>query len=291
MGFQVLPELNIPPISTKDFTEYLRIGDEPQTSVPTLDLSKYLEASTYQSIREAFRYLPRSELGSLIRDKILPMIQAGLQTIKSVNSTTGSWIIVTTDTPAMMKKSFISLFNEVALTELNLRNIDNWTWEQIKMRALYQAKTDATVDQNSLAYKLSATVVIKDPEMAMIDSLNKQYASLPKLGNEGAELNRQAAIVGLMKKKEYSIVQQIINAYKNATPEELALLRQPPPDLSTYVPAFREAMPENSDAMVDNPEFAQVLDQHPVTINSGIEPSEYIPPALYNPLLSLIRRA
>jgi len=252
---------DLPPLKEYPLTKYIWIGDEPNINVVIVDLEQLLDAATIVSLKQTLTYLPRSELGALIDKQVKP--------------------IVSPEFFPVIKKSFIDLFNKLNVAEAINRQLEFWDWESAKMRALYESNPDKMVDKTSLAYKLSTAGSVQYLEDQTIASLKEQYASLPKLGDLGAEASRQAGIIGLLQYKEFDMVQRIINAYKNATPEETAILESPPSNLTTLAPALRANL-------TSEPQISNVLDQNPVTINVA---AGFIPASTpYNPLLNLTRR-
>lgn len=186
------------------YVKYIVVGDEPAASVMTVDLSKNMSAASYNALADNLRYMPRAQLPGFMSKYILISVDPQYSDI--------------------IRKAVINLFNTVNLSEINLRQIDPWQWEQIKTEA-YEGLTPVVNLNESYAQLLNPLPPAYDA--AKEQALVIRYGNLPKIADLNLEIQRQAAILGLLAQAEYDAVDQLITQYEQASPEVTQLLTDP----------------------------------------------------------------
>ena len=217
----------------KTKTEYILIGDEPRNSIGVVSLKALLPADDYDGIKKFLQFTPRS----ILRDWFLKTVWPSLPNdfLWAFANNQGQYYDPTYGDYRQKKTfedlvwaAFIDLFNEANLEYVNQQQIEPWTWEQQKLEAFYISQNKASLDalkQDIDSYR--EVTLAQDPEAQKI---MEAYIQLPKLGDEGLEINRQNAIRELLKRKEYLTAQALIDAYRYASETVIAdALVQPIP--------------------------------------------------------------
>ena len=203
-------------------TPYITIGDEPDHSLPLLDLSKYLSANDYQNMFQQLRYLPRIQLGDFIT----------AQGNSGISQTADG------DYRPMLRRALFNLFNVANADEVQKQGIDPWTWETKKNQAYALSLQPQHVQaQSGIIFQPAQiqSAVDRATQIAIA------YGKLPPIASQTLELQRQAAIKGLLSLGEFDAAQQIITTYSNLDPAITAALTDPskigyiPPDLAATV--------------------------------------------------------
>lgn len=215
MADVILNDLGLP-ISQEEFAEiqaavadipqttyysYIVAGDEPGKDVINLDLSAYVDAATFSSLKESLKVMPRLRLKEWYEAQVAPLIPREFNTVV--------W------------KAFINLFNRVNIDHLNSLQakgltIDPWTWEGEKLRASYTAEMNAGINSVMANYDQAFTMALQNQQDPIRVALEERFAKLTPILDSGLEINRQNAIKKLLDDKEYDTVSDIITLYENA---------------------------------------------------------------------------
>lgn len=112
----------------------------------------------------------------------------------------------------MVWAAFIDLFNEANLKYVNENKMEPWTWEEQKTNAYYISTSKEAIEalEKEIDDFRSVSLAL-DPQAKKI---MEQYATLDKIGDIGLEINRQNAVKELLKKREYTTAQAIVDAYR-----------------------------------------------------------------------------
>lgn len=248
-------------IPTVPYLSYIEnVGDELAESMMSVDIAQYIPAETLKQIEIGLTYIPRQHFTIWYDKNIGPVIDPQYN--------------------GVVKKSFLALFNRINLAEINRRGITPWEWEQIKMRATYQQASDAEIESGTSYLNLTASQLLAESDSKQISALSARYELLPKAGSEELEINRQAAIVGLLNQKEFALVDQILKAYESATDYENALVENPP-NIATEILAQKEIMPVSETPSFVNPQLP--LTEKPTTFFSRLL-SYFSYPQYQNPM-------
>lgn len=221
-----------------EFTEYLKIGDEPFFTIMTVDLKQYLDPLTYETIRESLKLMPRSRLRPFFEEKILPVIENFYKHVV--------W------------KSLLNLFNEANIEVINRLGLTPWAWEEIKTEAVYMKEATSGLDMFTQEIGLQQLGFNQALEARQRSILEEEYTKLPKLADEGLEIARQAAIKRLLDLKEFNEVSKIIQAYKQATDDEKAVMET---GVGLELSPNEDAAHINMTQEIINPELNNALQQ------------------------------
>jgi hypothetical protein len=189
----------------KSKTEYIKIGDEPPGQ-NVINLAKQMTIEQMESLKLALIMVPRLLLRPWFEVNLKAKLEAG--------------------TEEYVWAALIDIFNETNLGYVTVRHIEPWYWESQKLEAYYKSQDPAQkalLDEKYTQY-LAAKELLNPQAMALM----RAYATLPKLGDLGLEINRQNAVRELLKQKEFEAVKAIIDAYRYADNTGLGpLLTQP----------------------------------------------------------------
>lgn len=241
-------------------TEYLLIGDEPNPSgYGVVDLKVHLSAEDVKNMKQFLTLMPRQLLWDFFTKKIWPDIPWDNYTkgskddvfgqIRFIHAGPGGGGGISYDYhPAdalygtkhqkkqyedMIWGAFIDLFNESNLEYCNANQIEPWDWEAQKMDAYYVSSSQDSI--NALAQDIDQyrdVALALDPKAREI---MEAYATLPKIGDIGLEINRQNAVKEFLKQKDYATAQAIVDAYRYVNDTVVAdVVTQPIPyDITT----------------------------------------------------------
>lgn len=199
-------------------TEYLTIGDEVQGE-GTIDFAGLLRPDDILMLKQYLTFMPRQFLWNFFIQKIYPQIpQAGV--LGSMNE--GKIITDPIYGTAYGYKTyqnlvwagFIEVFNQANLDYINTNKIDAWTWEGQKNAAYVTSQDTAQIAALQAQFtQFNDVTLALDP---IAKGIMDDFATLPKLGDLGMEINRQNAVKELLKMKEYTSAQAIVDAFRYA---------------------------------------------------------------------------
>ncbi len=202
----------------KPLTNYLTIGDETPGS-GAIDFKSLLDEDTYSLLKQYLSFMPRQFLWDFFMQKIYPGIPFA-QVYGEV--TEGNWITSPIYGTSYMYKSylnlvwmgFVDMFNVANLAFINETQMQPWDWENEKLLAYNMSQDQAALDEMRARFdEYNNVTLVLDP---IAKNIMEQYASLPKLGDLGMEINRQNAVKELLKRAEYDSAQAIIDAFRYA---------------------------------------------------------------------------
>lgn len=204
-------------------SEYITIGDEVSPgSLGTIDLKGMLNKDDYDLLTQYLTFMPRQFLRNFFMLKIYPGIpwaQAPFSTTSMAEGTMikdqiyGGYYGYKAYMP-MVWAGFVDLFNVANLNYVNQNQLSPWDWEQKKLTAYYQSQDSGHIaDLQKQFTEFDNVTLALDP---LAKKIMDDFASLPKLGDVGMEINRQNAVKELLKMKEYESAQAIVDAFRYA---------------------------------------------------------------------------
>jgi hypothetical protein len=177
-------------------TEYIVMGDEVPGKM-ILDFHAMLVQSgtpdaddLIKQLRELFSCMPRMMLRPWFDDNIRAQLEW--------NYVDAIWAAT------------VELFNSANVEAATAASLQPWDYEQKKLDSYYESQNSAKVDQLKATMD-SYAASFSDPRA--LDILN-QYQTLPRLGDIGFEISRQAGIKALIQQGKYDEAQGIIEAFK-----------------------------------------------------------------------------
>lgn len=202
----------------KMVTEYIIVGDEPKGQA-VADLKNQLPQNDYNSMRDLLKMMPRNYLRGWFMKEVWPTLEGAPLPFKDNEDSRVARMYE--EVKGGKKKdedliwgAIIDLFNQANLDYVNQFKIMPWAWEEEKMKSfLVSQSKDGLEELQEKFDNFKKEVLGEDP---VAQQLIAEYNSLPKSGDPGLEISRQFAIAELLKKKEYSAVRGIIDAYKYA---------------------------------------------------------------------------
>jgi hypothetical protein len=132
-----------------------------------------------------------------------------LQNMVTVN---GMSVNVETSFAKVLWGGVLDLFKEVNLEYTLDKGISPKDWEEQKYTAYLISKDPQAKKDVETAIQKSIDVSTDPKAVPVLE----EYLKLPKLGDEGLEINRQAAIRELLLKKEYDTALAVIKVYQYA---------------------------------------------------------------------------
>lgn len=213
----------------KEKTEYILIGDEVKGS-GVFDLRTVLSPEDVAAIKQFLTLTPRQYLREWFLQKVWPSLPEKYLWLFSDH---GRYYEPVYNVWRQKKEyedlvwaSFVELFNEANLEYVNKHQLDPWDWEQEKLESFYLSKDKAAIQEISQEIdKLSDAGLEADPKAREI---MEQFASLPKLGDTGLEINRQFALKELLKKRDYEAAQAIVDVFRFINESELGQVAKEP---------------------------------------------------------------
>jgi hypothetical protein len=233
------------------FTEYLRWGDEPQILSLVVDFKKNLSSDLYSQLYNFLQLFPRQSLRDWFDANIVPnlpfdmiyqmgvggiavdqngnpILQAGSagyvappQTVAAVPpqdweafGIRGAFEANRKSCDPFIWAGFINVFNQANLDYCNKHQIAPWDWEDQKARLYLTAQNQNQMQQLQASFDAYRSTIFGSNPRAQ-DLIN-QYAALPKLGDLGLEVSRQAVFKKLLEEGEFDTAESIIVAYTQA---------------------------------------------------------------------------
>lgn len=219
----------------KPKTSYLLIGDEPAGGAGVLDLKSFLPSADVESLKQFLTFMPRSIFREWFMTKVWPNLPQNYVWDYRTNTGLSEDYEVYGNDRRFKKQfedllwaSFIDLFNEANLSYVNQNQIEPWTWEQQKLEAYYVSQSNEAINAVESEFNsfLDVTLSLDPKAKEIMDA----YESIPKLGDQGLEINRQNAVKELLKQKDYVLAQAIVDAYRYAQDTVLGpILTEPIP--------------------------------------------------------------
>ncbi len=213
----------------KEKSEYVIIGDEPVGGRGVVDLKSMLDAAAYATLFQYLQMMPRQILREFFMTKIWP----SLPTTEETMAAGGGYYLgprFVTDPvygntyekksyESMVWAAFIDMFNEANLSYVNKNHLEPWDWEQQKMEAYYvSSNKEALAEIEAELEGFRNVSLALDPKAKAI---MQDMLLMPKLGDQGFEINRQNAIKELLKMKEYDTAKAIVDAFRYASETEI----------------------------------------------------------------------
>lgn len=201
----------------KNKTSYLVIGDEPQGGTGTVDLKALIEDDIYQMLKKYLTFMPRQ----LLRDFFMKKIWPGIPQNSIYGETDEGRMIYDPiyggyhfkkSYEDMVWAAFIDLFNVANLEYINQKQISAWAWEQQKTDGYITSQNSDSLNELSKQFDQAGDVALALDPIAL--KIMDEFATLPKLGDPGFEINRQNALKQLLLMKEYTTAQAIVDAYR-----------------------------------------------------------------------------
>lgn len=210
-----------------EFTEYIYVGDEPRkpdgSPYPVVfDLQNFL-GDSYPTMLKFLSMMPRQMLFPWFNHEIRPALaKGGGSSNINLNGKAPQQIhntmygVTYTEGPLdqLMWGAFIELFNRANIDHCNKNKISPQQWEDEKLESYYIAQSEDTVKSVEEQISSYKDIDLADDPKAV--ALIEEYAKLPKIGDQGLEINRQSAVRELLRQKEYEAVRGIIDAFKYA---------------------------------------------------------------------------
>lgn len=203
----------------KDKTTYLTIGDEPYPGDGVIDFKSLISDNDYTTLRQYLTLMPRQ----LLWDFYMKNIWGGIPYSSGLGTedTQGAYV-TSIYGDSHLKKSYedmvwaglVDLFNSANLDYINANQITAQAWENQKTTAYYQGTSDESEAAVTAALEAAGDVSLSLDPKAM--KIMNDFATLPKLGDPGFEVNRQNALKQLLLQKEYVVSQAIVDAYRYA---------------------------------------------------------------------------
>lgn len=222
----------------KEKTEYIKIGDEVQ-GTGVFDLKTVLSSEDISSLKQFLTLVPRQYLREWFLQKVFPSLPE--EYVWLWTDAAGRLYDPTYNVWRHKKKyedlvwaSFVDLFNEANLEYINKNKLDPWDWEQEKLESFYLSKDQAAMAQVAADIdNFSDAALEQDPKAKAI---MEQFASLPKLGDTGLEINRQFAVKELLKRKDYETAQAVVDVFRFINESELADAAKAPIPFDVQMP-------------------------------------------------------
>lgn len=191
----------------KNNKKYLVVGDEPQGAM-SFDIAQVLSPESAESFKKLSLILPRSMLLEWFEKNLSPSISFAQRD--------------------MIWGAIINLFNETNLNYIKSHpGLTIESWESNKITNMVENSTNEAVksiQDRFNQYEQNSNLPVKAQKLLLA------YAELPRLGDLGLEISRQSAVNELIKKKQYDMVQAIIDAYRYAHQTEIGkALKEPIP--------------------------------------------------------------
>jgi hypothetical protein len=219
------------------------VGDEVKGS-GVVNLKTLLKAEEYTNLVQYLTFMPRSMLWSFFMQKVWPSLPGGERTMMMSASMSGmgggmsggmgyeSPGLVGYDKTSiygdthvgkayedLVWAAFVDVFNTANLEYVNKNQLEPWDWEETKTNAYY-----VSTSKDAIAQMANEIEGMRDVGLAMDPTARKimeAYALLPKVGDLGLEINRQNAVKELLKKKDYTTAQAIVDAYRYISESEV----------------------------------------------------------------------
>lgn len=197
-------------------TKYITVGDE----VPgegTIDFASLISSDDMTMLKQYLTFMPRQFLRNFFMQKIYPQIpMSGIYGSVNEGKLVTDPIYGTTyqykSYQNMVWAGFVDVFNQANLEYVNTNKIDPWAWENQKNDAYYTSQNaDQVAALQAQFTEFNNVTLALDP---IAKAIMDDFATLPKLGDLGMEINRQNAIKELLKMKEYETAQAIVDAYR-----------------------------------------------------------------------------
>ena len=194
----------------KNPINYIIVGDEPMPPSNKLDqnwvytesivITDFLSQDQINKLKTVLTFIPRVYLKSWFDREFAPSIEDK----SHLNFVWGA---------------ILNLFNEANTQYTFANNLLPYVWESQK---LFSISEQARKDSEKAIQDQFNALESQKPSSPEAMKLLVAYSKLPRLGDLGLEINRQNAINELLKRKEYDLVQAVIDAYRYAGQTELA---------------------------------------------------------------------
>ena len=199
----------------KTKTQYLVIGDEPSGGSGIVDLSKMLSLDQQDKFKTFLTFMPRQFLFDWFKKNVVPSFPGALAVgsakymgLPAISS------LYPNDFMDMVWAAFIDFFNSANLAYINSHQLSPWDWEQQKLTNFFISQNKDQLESLNKTFadyeKLNSDPDPKAKELML------RYSSLPPIGDPGLEISRQNAVKQLLLKKEYVVVEGIIDAFNYA---------------------------------------------------------------------------
>lgn len=200
----------------KGKSTYIQIGDEPIGGSGVVDFKALIDDADYTTLFNYLTFMPRAILHDFFMKQIYPQLPADAPfvldkgyPVKSIYGETH----IKKPYEDMVWAAFIDVFNAANSAYIATAGLDSWTWEQKKTDAYYSS-VDPSSDQLAAALGAADNAVLALDKQAT--KIMNDFATLPKLGDPGFEINRQNALKQLLLRKEYVTAQAVVDAYRYA---------------------------------------------------------------------------
>lgn len=198
---QLLRELEQSGLDENQRREYLNsylleARTQKRSSRPqgVIDLEAKLGSENVEKFKAMFKFFPRAYLRRWYEQTVAPKIPAiGNQIV---------WAAI------------VDLFNQANREHIAEIGYSPWQWEQEKLQTYYLMENKKVLKE--LNDRFEAYKQLNNYPDPQAESLMREYAQLPKIGDLGLEISRQAVIKELLARKEYATVKGIIDAYRLA---------------------------------------------------------------------------
>jgi hypothetical protein len=211
-------------------TEYILIGDEPRPNYDgVLNFEKVLKPDEVASLKQYLTFMPREMLWNFYMKKIwIGIPKADVMTMFIPRQFTSIYGDSHEKKPLedMVWAGLIDLFNQANIKYVNDNQMEPWDWEAKKTDAYYISTSKEAIDSLELEINQYRDVSLAlDPKAKVV---MEAFATLPKLGDVGMEINRQNSIKELLKQKDYATAQAIVDAFRYINDTELGTILAKP---------------------------------------------------------------